>query len=80
MGWTFCILVASLWGWSGQPGFAALWTVLAFAYLWIIAGCPRPRALAVMFLRAIAGRDAPSPDRIAELERELGVGDGGGHG
>jgi uncharacterized protein YaeQ len=75
IGWAFCTFIAFLWGLSGQPGFAALWTVYAFAFVWIIAGCPSPRAIALAFLRSVTGRDVPSPDRIAALERELGVGD-----
>lgn len=70
LGWAACVLGSYLWGASGRPGLSVLWTLMGFAYLWIIVGMPTPRALAVELLRAITGRRHDAA-RVAELEREL---------
>lgn len=65
LGYAWCLLNLYLWTWAGEWGWTATWTVLGFAYCWLIARSPQPRPV----------RARPDYARIARLERELGIDD-----
>lgn len=60
----FCLFMSFMWGWSGEPLIACAWSGVGGFYLSLIYRPARPAPV------------KPRPDyaRIAQLERELGIG------
>lgn len=63
-GWMFCVLSTFMWAWEGDLLRVSAWLLVGLFYCWLLGRRP---------WRVVSAR-RPDYARIADLERELGIG------